>query len=131
MDPKKAAILLIEDDPTLIEMYQMKFRLSGLKLLVATGGYSGLAMVKKVKPDLVLLDIRMDDLDGFEVLKRMKTDPTLKDIPVYLLTNMGEKDAAEKGKRLGAEAYVMKAKLTPQEVVDMVSLRLNESQAHL
>lgn len=131
MDPKKAAILLIEDDPTLIEMYQMKFRLSGLKLLVATGGYSGLAMVKKVKPDLVLLDIRMDDLDGFEVLKRMKTDPTLKDIPVYLLTNMGEKDAAEKGKRLGAEAYVMKAKLTPQEVVDMVSLRLNESQSHL
>lgn len=131
MEPKKAAILLIEDDPTLIEMYQMKFRLSGLKLLVATGGYSGLAMVKKVKPDLVLLDIRMDDLDGFEVLKRMKADPTLKDIPVYLLTNMGEKDAAEKGKRLGAEAYVMKAKLTPQEVVDMVSLRLNESQAHL
>lgn len=131
MDPKKAAILLIEDDPTLIEMYQMKFRLSGLKLLVATGGYSGLAMVKKVKPDLVLLDIRMDDLDGFEVLKRMKADPTLKDIPVYLLTNMGEKDAAEKGKRLGAEAYVMKAKLTPQEVVDMVSLRLNKSQSHL
>ncbi|MDX9859261.1 MAG: response regulator [candidate division Zixibacteria bacterium] len=131
MDPKKAAILLIEDDPTLIEMYQMKFRLSGLKLLVATGGYSGLAMVKKVKPDLVLLDIRMDDLDGFEVLKRMKADPTLKDIPVYLLTNMGEKDAAEKGKRLGADAYVMKAKLTPQEVVDMVSLRLNESQSHL
>jgi CheY-like chemotaxis protein len=131
MDPKKAAILLIEDDPTLIEMYQMKFRLSGLKLLVAAGGYSGLALVKKMKPDLVLLDIRMDDLDGFEVLKRMKADPALKDIPVYLLTNMGEKDAAEKGKRLGAEAYVMKAKLTPQEVVDMVSLRLNESQSHL
>lgn len=131
MDPKKAAILLIEDDPTLIEMYQMKFRLSGLKLLVAAGGYSGLAMVKKMKPDLVLLDIRMDDLDGFEVLKRMKADPALKDIPVYLLTNMGEKDAAEKGKRLGAEAYVMKAKLTPQEVVDIVSLRLNESQSHL
>lgn len=126
MDPKKAAILLIEDDPTLIEMYQLKFRLSGLNLLVATGGYRGLDMVKKEKPDLVLLDIRMDDLDGFEVLKRMKADPTLKDIPVYLLTNMGEKDAAEKGKRLGAEAYVMKAKLTPQEVVSLVESRLTK-----
>lgn len=124
MDPKKAAILLIEDDPTLIEMYQLKFQLSGLNLLVATGGYRGLDMVKKEKPDLVLLDIRMDDLDGFEVLKRMKADPTLKGIPVYLLTNMGEKDAAEKGKRLGAEAYVMKAKLTPQEVVSLVESRL-------
>lgn len=126
MDPKKAAILLIEDDPTLIEMYQLKFRLSGLNLLVATGGYRGLDMVKKEKPDLVLLDIRMDDLDGFEVLKRMKADPTLKGIPVYLLTNMGEKDAAEKGKRLGAEAYVMKAKLTPQEVVSLVESRLTK-----
>lgn len=126
MNPKKATILLIEDDPTLIEMYQLKFRLSGLNLLVATGGYRGLDMVKKDKPDLVLLDIRMDDLDGFEVLKRMKADPTLKDIPVYLLTNMGEKDAAEKGKRLGAEAYVMKAKLTPQEVVALVESRLTK-----
>lgn len=126
MDSKKATILLIEDDPTLIEMYQLKFRLSGLNLLVATGGYRGLDMVKKEKPDLVLLDIRMDDLDGFEVLKRMKADPTLKDIPVYLLTNMGEKDAAEKGKRLGAEAYVMKAKLTPQEVVSLVESRLTK-----
>ncbi|MDX9859268.1 MAG: response regulator [candidate division Zixibacteria bacterium] len=126
MDPTNATILLIEDDPTLIEMYQLKFRLSGLKLLVATGGYNGLDMVKKGKPDLVLLDIRMDDLDGFEVLKRMKADPALKDIPVYLLTNMGEKDSAEKGKQLGAEAYVMKAKLTPQDVVDMVSLRLKK-----
>ncbi|MFH2003047.1 MAG: response regulator [Planctomycetota bacterium] len=124
MDPKKASILLIEDDPTLIEMYQLKFRLSELNLLAATGGYRGLDMVKKEKPDLVLLDIRMDDLDGFEVLKRMKADPTLKVIPVYLLTNMGEKDAAEKGKRLGAEAYVMKAKLTPQEVVSLVESRL-------
>ncbi|MDX9857646.1 MAG: response regulator [candidate division Zixibacteria bacterium] len=126
MDSKKVTILLIEDDPTLIEMYQLKFRLSGLNLLVATGGYRGLDMVKKEKPDLVLLDIRMDDLDGFEVLKRMKADPTLKDIPVYLLTNMGEKDAAEKGKRLGAEAYVMKAKLTPQEVVSLVESRLTK-----
>lgn len=124
MDPQKATILLIEDDPVLIEMYQLKFRLSKLNLQVATGGYQGLDMVKKVAPDLVLLDIRMDDLDGFEVLKRMKADPAVHDIPVYLLTNMGEKDAAERGKQLGAEAYVMKAKLTPQEVVSLVESKL-------
>lgn len=126
MDFKQAKILLIEDDPTLVEMYEIKFRISHMKMLVATGGYQGLDMVKKEKPDLVLLDIKMDDLDGFEVLKRMKSDPSMKHIPVYLLTNMGEKQSADKGKELGAERYIMKAKVTPQEVIDIVSKRLTE-----
>ncbi len=119
-----AKVLLIEDDPTLVKMYQLKFRISGLDLLIATGGYQGLDVVKKEKPDLVLLDIKMDDLNGFEVLKRMKADPAVRDIPVYLLTNMGEKETAEKGKALGAEAYVMKAKLTPKDVVSLTEQRL-------
>jgi len=124
MDPKEAKVLLIEDDRILVEMYQIKFRISGLPLVVATGGYQGLDMAKKERPDLILLDIKMDDLDGFEVLKRLKTDPTLKDIPVFLLTNMSEKETADQGKALGAERYVMKAKQTPDQIVDIVSERL-------
>jgi len=126
MDPKQAKILLVEDDPTLVQMYKIKFKVSGFNLLVATGGYQGLDIVKKEKPDLVLLDIKMDDLDGFEVLKQMKADPTLKNIPVFLLTNMSEKDNAFHGIKLGAEEYIMKAKLLPKEVVNKVIKRLRK-----
>ena len=126
MEPTKAKILLIEDDRILVEMYQIKFRISDLRLIVATGGYQGLDLAKKEKPDLILLDIKMDDLDGFEVLKRLKADPTVKDIPVFLLTNMSEKETADKGKALGAERYVMKAKQTPDEIVEIVTNRLNK-----
>jgi len=124
MDTKKAKILLIEDDRMLCDMYKVKFEISGLNIFIAYGGYDGLAIAKKEKSDIVLLDIKMDDIDGFEVLKRMKADPSLKDIPVFLLTNMGEKDNIEKGKALGAEEYIMKAKLLPQEVVNKVVKKL-------
>ncbi len=126
MDILKASILLIEDDPLLYDMYKIKFDLAGLRLLVAHGGYEGLAMAKKERPDLILLDIRMDDLDGFEVLKRLKADPSLSTIPVFLLTNMGEKDNAQRGKELGAEGYIMKAKLLPQDLIDLVTERLKK-----
>jgi CheY-like chemotaxis protein len=107
-------------------MYRIKFRISQLNLQIATGGYQGLDIAKKEKPDLILLDIKMDDLDGFEVLKRLKSDPTLKDIPVFLLTNMSEKEASEKGKQLGAERYVMKAKETPEQIIGIVTDRVNQ-----
>ena len=126
MDPKRSKILLIEDEPILTEMYRVKFRISGLTLSLASGGRAGLDTAKKEKPDLILLDIRMDDLDGFEVLKRLKKDPKLKSIPVFLLSNMGEKDNAEKGLALGAEAYILKSKLLPQEIVDRVVKRLQQ-----
>lgn len=126
MNPKKAKILLIEDERVLCEMYQLKFKVAGLNLLVAYGGFEGLDLAKKEKPNLILLDIRMDDLDGFEVLKRLKADPSMAHIPVFLLTNMGEKDNATKGIDLGAEMYLIKAELLPQGVVDKVTDRLNK-----
>ncbi len=124
MDPKKAKILLIEDERVLCEMYGIKFKVAGLNLLIAYGGYEGLSLAKKSKPNLILLDIRMDDLDGFEVLKRLKEDPSLASIPVFLLTNVGEKDNAAKGLGLGAEQYLIKAELLPQQVVNKVLERL-------
>ncbi len=125
MDPKNATILLIEDDALLYDMYKIKFDLAKLHLKVAHGGYEGLASAKKNKPDLILLDIRMDDLDGFEVLKRLKADPSLSTIPVYMLTNMGEKDNAQKGRSLGAEGYIMKAKILPNDLMSLVTARIS------
>lgn len=124
MEIKKAKTVLIEDERVLCDMYRIKFELSGLKLLAANGGYEGLAMAKKEKPDLILLDIKMDDLDGFEVLKQLKADPKLRHVPVFLLTNMGEKGNADEGLKLGAEAYIMKSKTVPSEIVERVTTRL-------
>lgn len=126
MDPKHATILLIEDDRVLAGMYRLKFDVSGLRLRLASGGYEGLDVAKKAKPDLILLDLKMDDLDGFEVLKRLKADPALRAIPVLLLTNMSEKDNAEKGLALGAEAYILKSKTLPQDIVNRVVARLGK-----
>jgi CheY-like chemotaxis protein len=124
MNPKDATILLIEDEMILCDMYKIKFGTAGLRLAIAHGGYEGLAMAKQDHPHLILLDIKMDDLDGFEVLQRLKADPSLAHIPVILLTNMGEKDNAEKGLSLGAEAYIMKAKFLPSEIITKVTERL-------
>lgn len=117
-------ILLIEDDPVLCDMYRLKFLVAGMELAVATGGYAGLDQAKKTHPDLVLLDLKMDDLDGFEVLKRLKADPALAPIPVFLLTNMGEKGNAEEGRRLGAEEYILKSRTLPREIISRVTARL-------
>jgi two-component system chemotaxis sensor kinase CheA len=68
----------------------------------------------------------MDDLGGFEVLKQLKADSKMRHIPVFLLTNMGEKGNTEEGLKLGAEAYIMKAKTLPSDIVNLVTSRLNK-----
>lgn len=120
---KKPSIVLVEDDDFISEMYALKFK-SDYDFEVARDGAEGLALIQKVKPDLVLLDIILPQLDGFEVLERLKQDPATKDIPVLLLTNLGQKDNVKKGLRLGAVDYIIKAHYTPTEVVEKVKRTL-------
>ena len=117
---KKPVIVLVEDDDFISEMYALKFK-DGYDVHVARDGAEGLEMIKKVKPDLVLLDIILPQLDGFEVLERVKKEESVKDIPVILLTNLGQKQNIKKGLRLGAVDYVIKAHYTPSEVVEKVN----------
>jgi DNA-binding response OmpR family regulator len=113
-------ILIIEDDPFLSGMYLKKLKLSGLEVKVAVDGQEGLESIKKDRPDLVLLDIVLPQMDGYEILKRLKEDKELRTIPVILLTNLGQKEEVEKGMALGAEAYIIKAHFTPTAVVNKV-----------
>mgnify|MGYP001573916814 FL=1 len=76
--------------------------------------------VKKKHPDVVLLDILLPKLDGFTVLEQLKADSTVKDIPVILLTNLGQKDDVEKGLQMGAADYLIKAHFKPSETVAKV-----------
>jgi len=116
----KQKILLIEDDPFIYEMYTTKFERAGYGVEVASTGKEALELLKELRPDIVLLDILIPEMDGFEVLAAIRKNPSLKDIPVVMLTNLGQKEDIERGEKLGARAYIVKAHFTPQEVVNKV-----------
>ena len=119
-DTKKVHVLLVEDDTFLGNIYKTKFDMEGFKVSVAENGEEGLADAKKKKPDIILLDILLPKLDGFRVLEKLKADDELKNIPVILLTNLGQKDDVSKGLEAGAADYLIKAHFKPSEVVDKV-----------
>lgn len=113
-------ILIIEDDPFLSEMYVAKFTQVNFEVEVAIDGQEGLRKIEKNKPDLILLDIVLPKMDGFEILEKIKNNPQLKKIPVVLLTNLGQRNEVEKGLGLGADEYIIKAHFTPTAVVAKV-----------
>jgi len=117
MSDNKKKIILVEDDKFLSEMYVVKLTESGFEVDVAADGEEGLNKIKEQKPDLVLLDIVLPKMDGFEVLRNIKNEPGLKNISVIALTNLGQKEEVEKGLKLGADDYIIKAHFTPTEVV--------------
>ncbi|MFA6307830.1 MAG: response regulator [Patescibacteria group bacterium] len=126
MADKKIKILLIEDEEMLANMYEVKFKNEGFDLEKALDGAEGLAKAKANKPDFILLDIIMPKMDGFSVLKALKEDETTKNIPVMLLTNLGQEEDIAKGKELGSVGYLVKANITPAEVVAEIKKKLGK-----
>ncbi|MDP2586818.1 MAG: response regulator [Candidatus Komeilibacteria bacterium] len=120
MTEKKYNILLIEDEEMLANMYETKFKNEGFDIRKALDGETGLQLAGEIKPDIILLDIIMPKLDGFSVLKKIKENDKLKSVPVILLTNLGQDEDIKKGQTLGAAGYLVKANLTPIEVVNKV-----------
>ncbi len=123
-------ILIIEDDPFLNEVYAAKFSQSGFQTEVALDGKKGMEKIKADKPDLIILDIVLPKMDGFELLKKVKEDSKLKEIPIVLLTNLGQKNEVEKGLALGADDYIIKAHFTPTAIVAKVKEILNQKRAN-
>lgn len=117
---KKIKVLIMEDDSYILEMYKIKFESSDFEVISANDGVMGLKILEKKKPDIILLDIIMPKKDGFSVLKEIKSNPALEKIPVILLTNLGQRENIEKGLKLGAASYIIKAHFTPSEIVRKV-----------
>ncbi|HBI97090.1 MAG: Two-component response regulator [Candidatus Falkowbacteria bacterium GW2011_GWC2_38_22] len=117
MEEQKIKILLIEDDPFLLSMYSTKFEAEGFVVITADDGEKGLKAAGGERADIIMLDILMPKMNGFEVLEKLKADEKTKDIPVILLTNLNQKDEIEKGLVLGADDYMIKAHFMPSEVV--------------
>ena len=125
---KQTHILIVEDDIFLAEIYQKKFEMEGFKVSMASNGEKGLADIKKKRPDIVLLDILLPKLDGFAVLEATKEDSSVKNIPIILLTNLGQKDDVQRGLDEGAVDYLIKTHFKPSEVVDKVRKVLEVKQ---
>ncbi len=113
-------ILLIEDDKFLRELMVKKLLTMDYDVAFAVDGESGLSMIKEVKPDVVLLDLILPGINGFEVLEKAKQDPEIADIPVIILSNLGQKEDIERGQELGAADFMIKAHFTPQEVANKI-----------
>ncbi len=120
--PKK--VLIIEDDPLIIKMYQAKFVFEGFEVQTAEDGLKGLELAKLNTPDFIILDIMMPQLSGIDLLEKLRADSKGKDIPVIVLTNLSEKDEEQKALALGVKEYLLKANLTPGEIVSKVKAHL-------
>lgn len=120
-------ILVIEDDRFLRGLLTQKLDNEGFDVSIAADGNEGMEKIIQEKPDIILLDIILPGIDGFEILKKVQADPELSRIPVMLLTNLGQQEDVERGLRLGAKGYIIKAHFTPAEIVDKIKAAVKES----
>jgi DNA-binding response OmpR family regulator len=116
-----AKVLLVEDDPLLIDIYTTKLKQSGFEVVVVEKGEQAFQTVLEEMPDVVLLDIVLPHVDGWDILKSLKERAETKNIQVVILSNLGQKEEIEKGLELGAALYLIKAHYTPSEVVEEVN----------
>ena len=113
-------ILIVEDDEFLVQMYATKLESQNYTVLISGDGKKALKTIKKEKPDLILLDLNLPVMDGFEVLGELKKNEETKSIPVLILTNYGQKEHIDKCLSLGASDYLIKAHFVPSEVLEKI-----------
>ena len=119
-------ILFIEDESALQKTFGDVLEKNNYKMISALDGETGLRLAKSEKPDLVLLDLVLPRLDGFEVLSRLKEDPETKKIPVIVLTNLENMEDIEKAVKLGATTYLVKTQYKLEEVIEKIKKALEK-----
>ncbi|MDO8259976.1 MAG: response regulator [Candidatus Magasanikbacteria bacterium] len=116
----KKKILIIEDEEFLSEMYKIKLESEGYAVAVADDGQMGVKLADSGKPDLILLDLMMPKMNGFQVLEKLKANKKTSGIKVYVLSNLSQGEEIKKGMELGADGFLVKASLTPTQISDFV-----------
>jgi DNA-binding response OmpR family regulator len=119
-----ATIAIIEDDAAISQMYRIKFEAEGYTVETAENGALGLKLAEEIKPDIILLDLMMPEMNGQQMLAELRKTDWGKDIKVVILTNMGEQEAPEGIKELGVSAFILKADMTPRQVAAIVEQQL-------
>ena len=113
-------VLIVEDDPLISRMYERVFKFEGFEVDMARDGEEGLEKLKRNIPKMILLDIMMPKMTGIDVLRALKANPTTKDIPVVVLTNLSGQADAEKAIELGAVKFIVKSKYKPNQIVKQI-----------
>jgi len=124
MGKKQFKVAIIEDDITISQMYRFKFEAEGYQVETASNGKLGLALAEDMKPDIILLDLMMPEMNGDEMLKKLRATSWGKNIKVVVLTNMGEQEIPEEVKQMDVVAVILKADMTPRQVAELVKQQL-------
>lgn len=119
-DLSSKKIMWVEDDKFLSDILAKKLSTQSSELVNVADGSEAIDTINRVKPDIILLDILLPGKNGFEILEEVKKNPDTKNIPIILLSNLGQKEDIEKGKRLGAEKFLVKATVSLDEIVDEI-----------
>lgn len=119
-------VLLVEDDPLLTDIYTTKLKELDIELLHVDDGEKVIPTIRKERPDLVILDIVLPHMDGWDILVDIKSDEAIKDTKVMVLSNLGQKDEIDKGLQLGAAEYLIKAHETPTQIAEAAKKLLKQ-----
>ena len=114
-------ILLTEDDPIVAELYRVRLDREGHDVAVAVDGQTALEAVRRERPELILLDIRMPRLSGIAVLEQLRADAELKELPVVMLTNYSDPEQVQRTRDLGIEGYLLKSRTTPRQLAEWIA----------
>ncbi len=117
-------VAIVEDDQAISTMYRIKFEAEGYDVETAGNGKLGLKLAEEMKPDVILLDLMMPEMNGDEMLEKLRKTSWGKDIKVIILTNSGQEQAPPNLKNLGIRRYIVKAEMTPRQVAEMVKAEL-------
>lgn len=121
-------VLTIEDDAFLLSLISGKLVETGFSVLAAASGTGGIAKATLEHPDIILLDVMLPDMSGFEILEKLKADPNTKNIPVIILSNLGGRDEIEKAVKLGAASYMVKSNIVPDEIAELVEVEIAKAR---
>lgn len=125
-EKKNIRVVLVEDEEVLLEVLESKLKKEGFEVFSAKDGMAGLDLIKAILPDIILLDVVMPRMDGFEVLEHLRKDEQLTKIPVIIISNSGQEVEIDRALALGVKDYLVKAEFDPQEVLDKIRKQLKE-----
>jgi len=123
-------IIIVDDEQALVKMYSSALEMAGFEVISASDGKMAIETINKEKPDAILLDIIMPQINGLDVLKQLKEKEETKKIPVFLLTNLPEESALSKANSLGAEDYFVKAQTEPQQMAEVLQKYFSENSTN-
>lgn len=122
---EKMQILLIEEDDFLARIYAQKLDTAGFDVITAMSGEEGMRLAVRHLPVCILLSILLPGMDGFEALEKIKAEETIAQVPVIMVSQLGQREDIEKAKTLGAAGYLIKSHTTPMDVVKKVMETIN------